>query len=250
LEANTEPYSQFAHMLQQSEKIVFFGGAGVSTESGLKDYRSPDGIYHTAQNYGMPPEEILSRGCFDTDPALFYRFFRDYFTGQAQPCRAHKALALLEQHGKQVTVVTQNIDGLHQKAGSSYVLELHGSSNEFFCRSCRKRFGTECLAQPGVPRCSCGGIIKPKVTLYGEMLDEQVIDRAISAIAGADILIIGGTSLAVQPAASFVRYYSGSRLVIINKEATGYDANANLVFHESIGDVFDKAFEQLNRAGT
>lgn len=237
--------NKFAEILKASRRIVFFGGAGVSTESGLKDYRSKDGIYNTAKNYGMPPEEILSRRCFDRNPELFYRFFRDYFMSGVEPNAAHRALVQIEKSGKNVAVVTQNIDGLHQRAGSSEVYELHGTTSRFHCRACGAEYGSEYVRQCEdiIPRCKCGAIIKPHVTLYGEMLDDSVVDGALKAISNADLLIIGGTSLAVQPASSFIRYFNGQNVVIINKASTAYDSAATLVFHEIIGEVFTKVLE-------
>ncbi len=239
---------RFADMIRNSERIVFFGGAGVSTESGLKDYRSADGIYRTATEYGMPPERILHVRCFEKDPGLFYRFYRDFFMTEVMPNATHYSLAELESIGKKVTIVTQNIDGLHQKAGSSDVCELHGTTSRLYCIGCGKEYTSDYLKQESenIPHCcECGGILKPKVTLYGEMLDEGVVSRAISAIASADLMIIGGTSLAVQPAASFVRYFRGSHVVMINKEETDYDSSAELVFHEGLGKIFTQALELL-----
>lgn len=239
----------FADYINSAKKIVFFGGAGVSTESGLKDYRSADGIYNTAKNYGMPPEEILSRRCFDKNPELFYRFFRDYFMTGVEPNFTHKALVELERSGKHVAVVTQNIDGLHQLAGSKEVYEPHGTTSRFHCRSCGAEYDLEYVKQYNdvIPRCKCGAIIKPHVVLYGEMLDDNIVNGALAAISSADLLIIGGTSLAVQPAASFVRYFNGQHVVIINKESTAYDSNASLVFHEGLGKVFTQALERLKQ---
>lgn len=237
---------QLAGMISRCGHIAFFGGAGVSTESGLKDYRSSDGIYRTALSYGLPPEEILSRSCFEQNPQLFYRFFRDYFVSTAEPNSAHKALAALERCGKRVGVITQNIDGLHQKAGSTEVYELHGNASKFYCTACGREYGTECLAQGGVPHCGCGGTVKPHVTLYGELLDENVVNGAVRAIAAADLLIIGGTSLAVQPASSFVEYFRGDNIAVINRDSTPCDGRASLVFHGSIGEIFAEALKLLN----
>lgn len=239
---------EFAHAIQNSSRIVFFGGAGVSTESGLKDYRSADGIYQTATDYGMPPEKILHIRCFESNPELFYRFFRDFFVTDAQPNDTHRALVRLEKAGKQVSVVTQNIDGLHQKAGSSTVYELHGTTSRFHCHSCGREYGMDHLksSKTVIPYCECGGILKPHVTLYGEMLDDSVVEGAINAIADADLLIIGGTSLAVQPAASFVRYFRGGCTVIINKENTAYDSRVDIVFHDRLGSVFAETMKQLD----
>ncbi|MDD6021466.1 MAG: NAD-dependent protein deacylase [Oscillospiraceae bacterium] len=239
---------KFAKIISDSENIAFFGGAGVSTESGLKDYRSRDGIYNTAVNYGLPPEEILSHGCVLGNPELFYRFFRDYFITDTKPGFTHKALAELEQMGKNVAVITQNIDGLHQRAGSRRVYELHGTASKFYCVNCGEEYDLDYVrnSSQNVPKCEkCSGLVRPRVTMYGEMLDGKVVDAAIRAIANADVLIIGGTSLAVQPAASFVGYFGGEHTIIINKEETPYDSRAELVFHESIGDVFRRVMKIL-----
>ncbi|MBO4220690.1 MAG: NAD-dependent protein deacylase [Clostridia bacterium] len=239
---------RFADMLKKSSRTVFFGGAGVSTESGLKDYRSKDGIYHTAREYGRSPEEILSSDCFFGDTELFYRFFRDFFMEKAEPNRTHLALARLERSGMDITVVTQNIDGLHQKAGSSKVFELHGTTSSLHCVSCREKYSHDYLSESSanVPRCrSCGNVIKPDVVLYGEQLDDKVVQGALKAISKADLLIIGGTSLAVYPAAGFVHYFGGEDIVIINRESTPFDSAASLVVHESLGDVFDEAMSLL-----
>lgn len=237
----------FVKMIKNADKIVFFGGAGVSTESGLKDYRSSDGIYRTAKQYGVSPEEILSRNCFFKDPELFYRFYRDYFLTDVEPNITHKSLAELENKGKCVKIVTQNIDGLHQKAGSSCVYELHGTTSMYHCVKCGKIFDAQYIIDSltNVPRCKCGGIVKPNVVLYGEMLNEEVVLAAIDAIKKADLLIIGGTSMSVYPAASFVRYFKGENVVIINKESTLYDDFANLVFNEKLGDVFSEVMKRL-----
>ncbi len=238
---NMTDIEKLAIMIKEAKRIVFFGGAGVSTESGLKDYRSADGIYNTAKNYGRPPERILSHDCVLGEPELFYRFFRDYFITDAKPGFTHEFLAKLEKDGKDITIVTQNIDGLHQRAGSKKVCELHGNASEFYCVNCGEEYDLDFVrnCQENVPRCKrCSGLVRPHVTMYGEMLDSDVIERAVSAIANADLLIIGGTSLAVQPAASFVGYFTGAHTVIINKETTPYDKRAELVFHDGLGDVF------------
>lgn len=235
-----------AQIIKNAKRIVFFGGAGVSTESGLKDYRSADGIYNTAVNYGLPPEEILSHDCVHGNPELFYRFFRDYFITDAKPSYAHRFLAELEKSGKHVVIVTQNIDGLHQLAGSSHVCELHGNASSFYCVNCGEEYGLEYVknSKENVPHCEkCKGLVRPHVTMYGEMLDNSVIEDALNEIATADVMLIGGTSLAVQPAASFVGYFNGEHTIIINKEATPYDRRAETVFHDSLGDVF----RQLNK---
>lgn len=223
--------------VDESRSIVFFGGAGCSTESGIPDFRSVDGLY--SQKYDWPPEEILSRTFFDRNPEEFYRFYRDKMLClDAQPNAAHLKLAELEQAGKLRSVVTQNIDGLHQKGGSKRVWELHGSVHRNRCMRCARPYGVERIRDSaGVPRCSCGGIIKPDVVLYEEGLDSSVIEGAVTDIAGADLLIIGGTSLAVYPAAGLVHYYRGSRLVLINKSPTPYDRHADLAFAAPIGQV-------------
>ena len=223
--------------INDSHAIVFFGGAGVSTESGIPDFRSVDGLYN--QKYAWPPEQILSRTFFDAEPEEFYRFYRDKMLClDAQPKAAHKKLAELEAAGKLRSVVTQNIDGLHQKAGSQRVWELHGSVHRNYCMRCRKPYEVEDIkAGQGVPKCTCGGTIKPDVVLYEEGLDEATIEGAVSDLRAADLLIIGGTSLAVYPAAGLINYYRGSRLVLINKSATPYDDRADLAINLPIGQV-------------
>ena len=223
--------------IDDSRSIVFFGGAGVSTESGIPDFRSVDGLYH--QKYDWPPEEILSRSFFDARPGEFYRFYRDKMLClDAQPNAAHKKLAELEAAGKLRSVVTQNIDGLHQLAGSRRVWELHGSVHRNYCMRCKKFYPVEFIKEStDVPRCPCGGIVKPDVVLYEESLDSEVLEGALNDIQNADLLIIGGTSLAVYPAASLVRYYRGHRLVLINKSPTPYDSHADLLLAAPIGQV-------------
>ena len=227
--------------IEESRRIVFFGGAGVSTESGIPDFRSVDGLYH--QKFDYPPETILSHSFFRSHPEEFYRFYKEkMLVLDVEPNRAHKALAALEQQGKLSAVVTQNIDGLHQKAGSKQVFELHGSIHRNYCQKCRKFYGPEFVQQSvGIPRCSCGGTVKPDVVLYEESLDDRCIMGAVRAIAEADLLIVGGTSLTVYPAAGLIRYYRGSRLVLINRDETPYDDEASLVFRESIGQVLETA---------
>ena len=217
-------------------KIVFLGGAGVSTESGIPDFRSTDGLYH--QEWKYPPEVILSHTFYESNPEEFFRFYRaKLLAPNAKPNAAHYKLAQWEREGKLRAVVTQNIDGLHQAAGSRNVLELHGSVHRNHCQRCGKFYGLEhILRTEGVPRCSCGGIIKPDVVLYEEQLDGHTLQGALSDIQGADMLIIGGTSLAVYPAASLVNYYRGHRLVLINKSPTPYDAHADLVIAGPIGE--------------
>ena len=225
--------------MQESERVVFFGGAGVSTESGIPDFLSTDGLYN--QQYDYPPEQILSHTFFMRWPEEFFRFYRDKMLApSAKPNKAHRALAKLEEQGKLTAVITQNIDGLHQMAGSKKVLELHGSVHRNYCMRCHKFHSMEeILHSEGVPRCSCGGIIKPDVVLYEEGLDQQILQESVDQIRRADMLIIGGTSLTVYPAAGLLDYYTGNRLVLINKTATARDGLANLVINESIGKALE-----------
>ena len=226
--------------IDESHAIVFFGGAGVSTESGIPDFRSVDGLYN--QKYAWPPEEILSRTFFDARPEEFYRFYRDKMLClAARPNAAHRKLAELETAGKLRSVVTQNIDGLHQLAGSRRVWELHGSVHRNFCMRCGKAYPVEDIKTgEGVPKCTCGGTIKPDVVLYEEGLDQDTLNGAVRAIAAADLLIIGGTSLNVYPAAGLINYYRGGRLVLINKSAVARDLDAGLVITDPIGEVLDQ----------
>ena len=226
--------------IDDSRSIVFFGGAGVSTESGIPDFRSVDGLYH--QSYDYPPEEILSRSFFDVRPGEFYRFYRDKMLClDAKPNAAHKKLAELEEAGKLRSVVTKNIDGLHQMAGSKRVWELHGSVHRNYCMKCKKFYPVEFVRDSeGVPVCACGGTVKPDVVLYEESLNSRVLEGALADIQNADMLIIGGTSLAVYPAASLVRYYRGHRLVLINKSPTPYDSHADLLLAAPIGEVLSQ----------
>ncbi len=227
-------------IIDASENIVFFGGAGVSTESGIPDFRSVDGLYN--QKYDFPPEEILSHTFFVTNTEYFYKFYRDKMLAlDAQPNAAHKKLAELEKAGKLKAVVTQNIDGLHQKAGSKNVFELHGSVHRNYCRKCGKFYDAEYIKNSeGIPECECGGIIKPDVVLYEEGLDNDVINGALAAISSADCLIVAGTSLNVYPAAGFIRYFSGKYFVLINRDATPADKNADLVIHDKVGETLSK----------
>ena len=230
---------QLAQWVRESKRIVFFGGAGVSTESGIPDFRSPDGLYNTKYKY--PPETIISHGFFMRNPAEFYRFYRDKMLfPDAQPNAAHRKLAQWEADGRLLAVVTQNIDGLHQAAGSKKVYELHGSVHRNYCTRCGQFYGLDdILNSEGIPTCEkCGGTIKPDVVLYGENLDSDVINGACNAISQADMLIIGGTSLAVYPAAGLIDLYRGHRLVLVNLSATPQDARADLVIHDRIGQVF------------
>lgn len=231
----TEAVKTLKSWIDHSDNIVFFGGAGVSTESGIPDFRSVDGLYH--QQYDYPPETILSHSFYERNPEEFFRFYRNKMLYlDAQPNAAHKKLAEWEAQGKLTAVITQNIDGLHQKAGSKNVLELHGSVLRNYCAKCGAFHGVEDIVNStGVPRCRCGGIIKPDVVLYEEGLDEDVMMRSVSAIRHADVLIIGGTSLTVYPAAGLVRYYRGDKLVVINKTDLG--AGADLTITEPIGEV-------------
>lgn len=226
-------------ILARSKRIAFLGGAGISTESGIPDFRSSDGIYKARQAYGVPPEVLLSHDFFEGYPEVFYDYYRkNLIYPDAQPNRAHKALAKLEQIGKLTAVITQNIDNLHQLAGSKRVLELHGSVYRNYCTRCRRFYPVETILEAdGVPRCACGGIIKPDVVLYGEGLDERTLIDSIRAIRQADTLIVGGTSLAVYPAAGLVDYFRGDELVLINLSATPRDSDATLCQHERIGDA-------------
>ena len=227
-------------MIKESDNVVFFGGAGVSTESGIPDFRSVDGLYN--QQWKYPPETILSRSFFDRNPEEYFRFHRaKLVVDGVKPNRAHLRLAELEAEGKLKAVITQNIDGLHQAAGSKNVLELHGSILRAYCSRCRRPFPADIINKgEGVPRCGCGGVIRPDIVLYEEPLDEKVMDSAIRYIRNADVLIIGGTSLNVYPAAGLIRYYRGNKLVLVNLSETPYDSYADLVIHEKIGEVFSR----------
>ena len=231
---------QLQNLIDESKRIVFFGGVGVSTESGIPDFRSTDGIYH--QKYDYPPETILSHTFFMKKTEEFYRFYKDKMIClDAKPNAAHLKLAELEAAGKLTAVVTQNIDGLHQLAGSKKVLELHGSVLRNYCMRCGKFYDAEyILNSEGTPKCECGGTVKPDVVLYEEGLDNQVMSEAIYHISNADLLIIGGTSLVVYPAAGMIRYFRGNRLVLLNKSTTSADENATLCIRESIGQVLDQ----------
>jgi len=234
-------WKKLKEIVDQSDNIVFFGGAGVSTESGIPDFRSTDGLYH--QEYRYPPETILSHTFFRQNPEEFYRFYRaKMLAPHAKPNAAHKKLAQWEKEGKLKAVITQNIDGLHQAAGSKNVLELHGSVLRNYCESCGKSFPVKyVLEADGVPHCdACGGRVKPDVVLYEENLDMDVMEAAVNYISRADMLIIGGTSLVVYPAAGLLRYYQGHKLVLVNKSNTSYDSRADLVINENIGEVFSQ----------
>ena len=228
---------QLKTWLEESDHIVFFGGAGVSTESGIPDFRSVDGLYH--QQYDYPPETIISHSFYVRHPEEFYRFYRNRMLfPDARPNAAHRALAKLEAQGKLRAVITQNIDGLHQAAGSREVLELHGSVHRNHCTRCGESYSLDdILKMDGVPRCSCGGMIKPDVVLYEEGLDQRTLQRAVQYIRQADVLIVGGTSLVVYPAAGLIDYYQGNKLVLINKDPTARDSRADLIVTGKIGEI-------------
>ena len=226
--------------VSESKNIVFFGGAGVSTESGIPDFRSVDGLYR--QKFEYPPEVIISHSFYERKPEYFFNFYREKMLPLGfEPNITHKVLARWEDEGRLLAVVTQNIDGLHQKAGSKKVYELHGSVLRNYCTRCHKFHSAEFVKNSaGVPRCDCGGIVKPDVVLYEESLDSDTIEGAVAAIAAADLLIVAGTSLTVYPAAGLINYYRGKRLVLINRDVTAYDYRANLVFHDSLGRIFSQ----------
>lgn len=236
----TEAIMQLKKLVDESENIVFFGGAGVSTESGIKDFRSVDGLYH--QKFKYPPETMLSHTFFETHMEEFYDFYRAKMLAlDAQPNAAHRKLAQWEREGRLKAVITQNIDGLHQKAGSREVLELHGSVLRNYCERCGKFYGVDAiLHSTGVPKCNCGGDIKPDVVLYEESLDMQMMEQALEYISRADMLIIGGTSLVVYPAAGLVQYYRGHKLVVINKGEVGAGVRADLTIRAPIGEVLSQ----------
>ena len=231
---------QLQNVIDNSRRIVFFGGAGVSTESGIPDFRSVDGLYN--QKYDYPPEQILSHTFFMHNTEEFYRFYRDKMLClDKKPNKAHLKLAELERAGKLTAVVTQNIDGLHQAAGSKKVYELHGSVLRNYCMKCGKFYSAEYIKNSnGIPKCECGGVIKPDVVLYEEGLDDSTVTGALRAIQTADTLIIAGTSLTVYPAAGFISYFNGDNIVLINRDETPFDGKADLVFHEKVGELLDK----------
>ncbi len=226
--------------IAESSRIVAFTGAGVSTESGIPDFRSVDGLYN--QKFDYPPETIISHSFYERKPEYFFRFYREKMLPLGfEPNITHRTFAQWEKEGKLLAVVTQNIDGLHQKAGSKTVYELHGSVLRNYCTRCRKFHSAEFVKDsPGIPRCSCGGIVKPDVVLYEEGLDQDVIEKSVMAIRRADLMIVAGTSLTVYPAAGFVNYYRGNRLVLINRDETPYDSYADLVIHDSLGKVLSQ----------
>ncbi len=245
--------SELKKIIDSSDNIVFFGGAGVSTESGIPDFRSESGLYKAKQEYGKSPEEIISHSSFMADPHLFYRYYKgNMIYKDAKPNNAHKALARLEDEGKVKAIVTQNIDGLHQLAGSKKVYELHGSVLRNFCLNCGAKYDLEYILDPkncidenkkqsAVPWCEkCGGMVRPDVVLYEEGLDDTTVNGAVDAISNADTIIVGGTSLVVYPAASFLNYFGGDKTVLINKSETGFDSRASLVIHEPIGEVMSE----------
>lgn len=243
-------FEKFKEVIDSSNNIVFFGGAGVSTESGVPDFRSADGLYNAQKAYGKSPEEMISHSFFMSDTKTFFDYYKNNLVyRQAKPNNAHKGLAKLEEMGKLRGVVTQNIDGLHQAAGSKVIYELHGSVLRNYCMDCHSFYDLDYLmddenSQDGIPRCKkCGGIVKPDVVLYEEGLDMDVVTGAIEAIKNADTLIIGGTSLVVYPAAGMVNYFRGKNLVLINKQPTPQDANADIAFHIPIGEVFEKVMD-------
>ncbi|MGN0384129.1 MAG: NAD-dependent protein deacylase [Eubacterium sp.] len=235
-----EVINQLADIIKRSNNIVFFGGAGVSTESNIPDFRSSDGLYNLKYKYS--PETIISHSFFIKNTEEFYKFYKDKMLfPDAKPNKAHFFLSQLESMGKIKAVITQNIDGLHQAAGSKKVYELHGSVHRNYCMKCGRFYDLNYMVQSeGIPRCSCGGIIKPDVVLYEEGLDDNILSNSVHAIANADVLIIGGTSLAVYPAAGLINYYNGDKLVLINYSHTTHDNRANVKIHEKIGEVFGK----------
>lgn len=240
---------KLTEMVLSSRYAVFLGGAGVSTESNIPDFRSESGIYNTIKNYGLPPEELLSHSFFTANPEVFYDFYiKHMIYSGVKPNNAHIALAKLEQKGILRAVITQNIDGLHQAAGSREVLELHGSIYRNYCMKCGKKYDLEYVMSCSgpYPVCDkCGGIVRPDVTLYEESLDMHVLNKSISHIRKADMLIVGGTSLVVYPAAGLVDYYKGNKLVLINKSRTPYDSRADIVIHDSIGKVLDSVINSI-----
>ncbi len=235
-----EKLEQLKKWVSESRRIVFFGGAGVSTESGIPDFRSVDGLYR--QKFEYPPETIISHSFYERNPEYFFRFYREKMMPLGyEPNITHRVLARWEEEGKLAAVVTQNIDGLHQKAGSKNVCELHGSVQRNYCVCCRRQYSAEFVRDyEGVPKCVCGGIVRPDVVLYEESLDQDTMERSVAAIADADMMIVAGTSLTVYPAAGLLRYYRGKRLVLINRDETPYDGYANLVFHAGLGDIFSQ----------
>jgi len=236
-----DEHARLKETIQNSDNIVFFGGAGVSTESGIPDFRSKDGVYN--MEYKYPPEKILSHSFFMQNTGEFYRFYREKLLHpNAQPNKAHYALVELERQGKLKAIVTQNVDGLHHKAGSVNVMELHGSRSRYYCMTCGKKFTMDAVFEAeDIPMCPCGGIIRPDVVLFEEALDDTVIARSVCAMIEADVLIVGGTSLNVYPAAGLIQHYAGDKLILINKSETSYDRYANIVIRDPIGETLDAA---------
>ena len=241
--ALTDKINKLKEMMENSGRIVFLGGAGVSCESGIPDFRSSNGIFEAIKKYGYPPEELLSHTFFMRKTETFFEYYKELLLSpDAKPNKAHIALSELEARGKLTAVITQNIDGLHQMARSKKVYELHGSIHRNYCMKCHRFFDAEFVgAANGIPYCPCGGIIKPDVVLYEEQLDSECLNGALTQVMRADMMIVGGTSLQVYPAAGLIDYYRGDRLVLINKSATPYDSKADLVINESIGKVFGEA---------
>jgi NAD-dependent deacetylase len=237
--------NELKNIIKNSDNIVFFGGAGVSTESNIPDFRSESGLYNAVTNYGYAPEQMLSRTFFERHTDVFYKYYKDNMLYlDAKPNDAHYALAKLEHDGKLKAVITQNIDGLHQLAGSKNVIELHGSVHRNYCRKCGASYNADYIKNSdGITKCKCGGTVKPDVVLYEEGLDSDCIDKAIDYISNAEVLIIGGTSLSVYPAASFITYFRGDKLVLINKSSTPYDRKASLVINQPIGEVLKETCE-------
>ena len=247
-----EKIEKLKNIIRESQNMVFFGGAGVSTESGVPDFRSENGLYNAVQKYGCSPEELLSYSFFMSRPEVFYDYYKNNLIyPDAKPNPAHMALAKLEAMGKLKAVITQNVDGLHQLAGSQKVLDLHGTVLKNHCMSCSQKYDLNYVMDPAnsidhVPKCRiCGGLVRPEVVLYEEALDDQVINQAIRAISSADTMIVGGTSLVVYPAAGLINYFKGKNLVLINKSSTQYDQRANLVINDAIGKVFERIMAEL-----
>lgn len=243
---NKETCEALRGMLTQSRRVAFLGGAGLSTESGIPDFRSEQGVFKAVEEYGYPPETLLSHSFFARRPEVFFDYYRKYLIyPDARPNKAHLTLARMERDGLLTAVITQNIDGLHQAAGSQNVLELHGSVHRNYCMRCRKPYSLGAImAMPGVPRCACGGVIRPDVVLYEEGLDSALLSRAVRAVTEADMLMIGGTSLVVYPAAGLADYYHGDRLVVINLSETQQDARAALTVREKIGEALSQAYPE------
>ena len=237
---DNQELERIRRLVKDAKSIVFLGGAGVSTGSGIPDFRSPQGLYNVRSEYGVEYEEILSHDFFVSDPETFYDFYWKHMVmDAARPNKAHKALAEFEQKGRKITVITQNIDGLHTLAGSKNVLEAHGSVHRYHCQKCGKFYSLDDLEHHGVPHCSCGGIIKPDVVLYGEPLDPDVLDKAVASVRFANVLIIGGTSMRVYPIAGLPQYFNMGSQIIINAEPTSYDRYCDFVIHEDIGATLE-----------